>query len=104
MVGADRRRDDGGLDRSCRYRRQRRDLDRHRAARGEQQADTPRLAQPEGRGLQFVARRVAIERDAERERKSVVEGESESGRVNLGGRRIIKKKKYNELDNNLRIT
>src|SRR3546814_2356026 len=56
IVGADRRRDDGDLDRSCRYRRQRRDLDRPRAARGEQQADKPPLAQPEGRGPQFFAR------------------------------------------------
>src|SRR3546814_11283526 len=31
--------------------------------------------------------------DAEEDRKSVVEGKSVSGRVDLGGRRIIKKKK-----------
>src|SRR3546814_17789426 len=51
------------------------------------------------RGLQSYVREprrvhVSVRRSG-KDRKSVVKGKSVSGRVDLGGRRIIKKKKYN---------
>src|SRR3546814_13510055 len=51
------------------------------------------LAAASGVGLRFI---VELER-GKTDRKSVVEGKSVSVRVDLGGRRIIKNKKYTHL-------
>src|SRR3546814_20977813 len=52
----------------------------------------PRSKSGSSLGAGFRARRVAVADRGALDRKSVVEGKSVSGRVDLGGRRIIKKK------------
>src|SRR3546814_13191067 len=58
------------------------------AERGERRAGVEQAG-----GLQFLHARQGVERFQAEDRKSVVSGKSVSVRVDLGGRRIIKKKK-----------
>src|SRR3546814_20499887 len=64
------------------------------------QADTPQEQQDRRDGEDYRIPVVRLERD----RKSVVEGKSVSDRVDLGGRRIIKKKQQDKQTGGLYMT